>query len=279
MADALRPPYRLITLGRLALVDVHGHEEPTLATLNRAALHHRAGGGGLATVSGRPYAELPEWFRTWEGTGLVRFEDHDGDGIVRMAGPAAALDAAGEPARNELTVDPDIIGAREPGDRGAAKRNLKRDITERGELIAARIAAGAAVIVAGYLGVRPPGFVAEVVAFAFGLAASSFFPVIVLGIFSRRMNRHGAILGMISGITFTAGYIVYFKFVNPAANTAAHWWLGISPEGIGAIGMLLNLAVAITVSRLTPPPSPETQRLIDSIRVPRGAGPAHEIEA
>ena len=268
----------------------------------------------LATVSGRPYAELPEWFRTWEGTGLVRFEDHDGDGIVRMAGPAAALDAAGAPARNELTVDPDIMVLANPeiaalpnwvvglvaaGGLAAAlstaaglllvistavshdllKRNLKRDITERGELIAARVAAGAAVIVAGYLGVRPPGFVAEVVAFAFGLAASSFFPVIILGIFSRRANRQGAILGMISGITFTAAYIVYFKFVNPAANTAAHWWLGISPEGIGAIGMLLNFGVAITVARFTPPPSPETQRLIDSIRVPRGAGPAHEIEA
>jgi cation/acetate symporter len=98
------------------------------------------------------------------------------------------------------------------------------------------------VIIAGYLGINPPGFVAEVVAFAFGLAASSFFPVIILGIFSKRMNREGAIAGMISGITFTAAYIVYFKFINPAANTAAHWWLGISPEGIGAVGMLINFA-------------------------------------
>lgn len=267
----------------------------------------------LGTVADRPYAELPEWFSTWEGTGLLRFEDHNGDGVVQYVGPLA-VDAAGAPVRNELTVDQDIMVLANPeiarlpnwvvglvaaGGLAAAlstaaglllvistavshdllKRNLRRGITERGELIAARIAAGAAVIVAGYLGVRPPGFVAEVVAFAFGLAASSFFPVIILGIFSRRMNREGAITGMVAGITFTAAYIVYFKFINPAANTAAHWWLGISPEGIGTVGMMLNFAVALVVSRLTPPPPPQVQRMVDSIRIPRGAGPAHEIVA
>jgi cation/acetate symporter len=267
----------------------------------------------LATVSGRPYAELPEWFHTWERTGLLKYEDHNADGVVQIVGPAA-VGTGGAPVRNELSVDNDIMVLANPeiarmpnwvvglvaaGGLAAAlstaaglllvistavshdllKRNLRPQITERGELIAARLAAGAAVVVAGYLGVNPPGFVAEVVAFAFGLAASSFFPVIISGIFSRRMNREGAIAGMITGITFTAGYIIYFKFIDPAANTAENWWLGISPEGIGAVGMLLNFAVAWTVSRFTPPPPATVQRLVDSIRVPRGAGPAHEIEA
>ena len=130
-----------------------------------------------------------------------------------------------------------------------------------------------------YLGINPPGFVAEVVAFAFGLAAASFFPAIILGIFSKSMNREGAVLGMIAGITLTAGYIVYFKFINPAANTAEYWWFGISPEGIGTLGMLLNLAVALTVSRFTPPPPERIVQMVEMIRVPRGAGEAHEISA
>ncbi len=113
--------------------------------------------------------------------------------------------------------------------------------------------------------------------FSFGLEAASFFPAIIMGIFSKRMNREGAILGMIAGITFTAAYIVYFKFVNPGANTAEYWWFGISPEGIGALGMILNFAVALTVSRFTPPPPPEIAHMVDLIRVPKGAGEAHEI--
>jgi cation/acetate symporter len=159
------------------------------------------------------------------------------------------------------------------------KRSFMPDITERGELIAARVSAGLAVGVAGYLGVNPPGFVAEVVAFAFGLAAASFFPAILMGIFSKRMNREGAVLGMIAGITFTAGYIVYFKFINPSANTAENWWFGVSPEGIGTVGMILNFAVALIVSRFTPPPPPHIEELVERIRVPRGAGEAHEISA
>ena len=132
---------------------------------------------------------------------------------------------------------------------------------------------------AGRLGIDPPGFVAEVVAFAFGLAASSFFPVILMGIFSRRMNREGAIAGMVAGILFTATYIVWFKFVHPEANVAANWWFGISPEGIGALGMVVNFAVAIVVARFTPAPPVEVQQMIDRIRIPRGAGEAHEINA
>jgi cation/acetate symporter len=267
----------------------------------------------LATVSDQPYAEMPEWFTTWEHTGLLRFEDHSNDGRVQFVGPNA-VDGLGVPIRNELTVDNDIMVLANPeiaglpdwvvglvaaGGLAAAlstaaglllvistavshdllKRNLRPQITERGELIAARVAAGLAVCVAGYLGINPPGFVAEVVAFAFGLAASSFFPVIILGIFSKRMNREGAIVGMIAGIVFTAAYIVWFKFIDPASNNAAHWWFGISPEGIGALGMLLNFAVALTVSRFTPAPPADVQAMVEHIRVPRGAGPAHEIAA
>ena len=159
------------------------------------------------------------------------------------------------------------------------KRSFKPDITERGELIAARVSAGLAVGVAGYLGINPPGFVVEVVEFAFGLAAASFFPAIIMGIFSKRMNREGAVLGMIAGITFTGAYIVYFKFIDPSANTAEHWWFGVSPEGIGTVGMLLNFAVALTVSRFTPPPPPHITDLVERIRVPRGGGEGHEFSS
>jgi cation/acetate symporter len=256
---------------------------------------------------------MPEWFTKWESTGLISFEDHNGDGLIQFVGPDAR-DATGASIANELTIDQDImvlanpeiaglpnwvIGLVAAGGLAAAlstaaglllvvssavshdllKRGFKQDISERGELIAARVSAGVAVVIAGYLGINPPGFVAEVVAFAFGLAAASFFPAIILGIFSKRMNREGAVLGMISGITLTAGYIVYFKFINPAANTAEYWWFGISPEGIGTLGMLLNLAVAVTVSRFTPPPPERIVRMVDMIRVPRGAGEAHEISA
>jgi len=267
----------------------------------------------IDTVADRPYAEMPEWFTNWEATGLISFDDRNGDGVVQYVGPNAA-DAAGAPIQNELTIDRDImvlanpeiaglpnwvIGLVAAGGLAAAlstaaglllvmstsvshdllKRGYRPNITEKGELVAARVSAAVAVLVAGYFGIDPPGFVAEVVAFAFGLAASSFFPAIILGIFSKRMNREGAIAGMTVGILFTATYIVYFKFVNPAANTADHWWLGISPEGIGTLGMALNFAVAIAVARFTPPPPANIGRLVESIRVPRGAGEAHEITA
>lgn len=260
----------------------------------------------IETVSNRPYVEMPEWFTTWEGTGLISYEDLNGDGTIQFVGPNA-IDAQGVPIQNELTIDPDIMVLANPeisnlpnwvvglvaaGGLAAAlstaaglllvvstavshdllKKGFKPDITEKGELIAARVAAGVAVLIAGYLGVDPPGFVAEVVAFAFGLAASSFFPALLMGVFSKRMNREGAVLGMIAGITLTASYIVYFKFVNPAANTADHWWFGISPEGIGTVGMLLNFAVATTVARFTPPPPPHVQRMVEMVRIPKGTG-------
>ncbi len=272
---------------------------PAVAVFARANL--------IQSVSETPVDQVPEWFTNWERTGLVSHEDLNGDGLIQFTGPAS-------PVANELTVDQDIMVLANPeiaalpdwvvglvaaGGLAAAlstaaglllvvssavshdllKRAIKPDITEKGELVAARVAAGFAVLVAGYLGINPPGFVAQVVAFAFGLAASSFFPVIILGIFSRRTTREGAILGMITGITFTAAYIVWFKFVHPELNTADHWWLGISPEGIGTLGMLLNFAVTLTVSRFTPEPPIQVQVLVDLIRVPRGAGEAHEIEA
>ncbi|MDX9786447.1 MAG: sodium:solute symporter family protein [Desulfobacterales bacterium] len=149
------------------------------------------------------------------------------------------------------------------------KNVTAKNLTERQELLAARIAAGFAVVVAGYFGINPPGFVAQVVAFAFGLAASSFFPVILLGIFWKRATKEGAIFGMLSGLAFTAAYIIYFKFVNPAANVSANWLWGISPEGIGTIGMLINFIVIIGVSNVTKAPPKKVQDMVESLRYPR----------
>jgi cation/acetate symporter len=264
----------------------------------------------LNTVVNEPYAEMPEWFTKWETTGLITFEDHNNDGLIQYVGPAATA-ASGESIQNELTIDRDIMVLANPeiarlpnwvialvaaGGLAAAlstaaglllvvstavshdllKRGLRPKITEKGELVAARISAAVAVIIAGYLGINPFAFVAEVVAFAFGLAAASFFPVIILGIFSKRLNREGAIAGMLVGITFTAAYIVYFKFVNPAANVADNWWFGISPEGIGTVGMALNFAVALVVSRFTAPPPEHVQSIVERIRVPRESGETHQ---
>ncbi len=180
-------------------------------------------------------------------------------GLVAAGGLAAALStAAGLLLVISTSVAHDLL-----------KQTLMPRLTEKGELTAARLAASAAVVVAGILGIFPPGWVAQVVAFAFGLAASSFFPAILLGIFYRRMNREGAISGMITGITFTAAYICYFKFVNPAASKPENWLFGISPEGIGSVGMLLNFSVAFVVSRFTAPPPPHIQQLVERIRIPR----------
>ena len=261
----------------------------------------------LMTVSNQPYAEMPEWFSKWEATGLVKFEDHNGDGLIQYVGAASNLE-------NELTVHKDIMVLANPeiaglpdwvvalvaaGALAAAlstaaglllvvssavshdllKRTFMPTISERGELLAARISAGLAVCVAGWFGIHPPGFVAEVVAFAFGLAASSFFPVLIMGIFSTRMNRAGAISGMVCGIAFTATYILWFKFLHPELSNPEHWWLGISPEGIGTLGMLINFAVAGVVYRLAPPPSRAIQKLVQDIRVPRSSTTPLEIDA
>jgi cation/acetate symporter len=149
------------------------------------------------------------------------------------------------------------------------KNVIAPSTSETRELIYARIAAGGAVIVAGYFGINPPGFVAQVVAFAFGLAASSFFPIIILGIFWKRATKEGAILGMLAGIAFTASYIIYFKFMNPALNVPANWLWGISPEGIGTIGMCINFIVMIIVSNLTKEPPQKVQDMVQNLRYPR----------
>jgi cation/acetate symporter len=156
------------------------------------------------------------------------------------------------------------------------KKTFARGITERQELLTARLAAAAAIGIAGYLGIHPPGFVAQVVAFAFGLAAASLFPPILLGIFTTRMNREGAVAGMVAGLAFTFCYIAYFKFVAPEANHAENWWFGISPEGIGTLGAMLNFAVAFGVSCFTPPPPDEIRALVHEIRLPRGVERPHD---
>ncbi len=178
--------------------------------------------------------------------------------LVAAGGLAAALStAAGLLLVISTAVSHDLL-----------KKTFRPNITERQELFYARVAAAVAIGIAGLFGIYPPGFVAQVVAFAFGLAAASFFPVILLGIFSKRMNKEAAIAGMITGLTFTFCYIAYFKFVSPETNNAMHWWFGISPEGIGTLGMLMNFAVSAVVMRLTPPPPAEIQQLVANIRVP-----------
>ena len=184
--------------------------------------------------------------------------------LVAAGGVAAALStAAGLLLVISSAISHDLL-----------KKTVVPNITEKQELMAARMAAAVAIMIAGYFGINPPGFVAQVVAFAFGLAAASFFPVILMGIFYKRMNKEGAVAGMLVGLVFTFSYIVYFKFVAPEMNTAANWLFGVSPEGIGTVGMLLNFVVAFAVSRVTAPPPEHIQHIVEDIRVPRGAGAA-----
>jgi len=252
----------------------------------------------IASISEKAYAEAPPWFKNWERTGLIEFTDKNEDGIIQYRK---------NEARNELVIDKDIMVLANPeiaqlpnwvvglvaaGGLAAAlstaaglllvistavshdlfKKSLRPDFSEKQELFTARISAAAAVVIAGYFGINPPGFVAQVVAFAFGLAAASFFPAIIMGIFSKRVNKEGAITGMVVGLLFTASYIVYFKFINPEANTTDNWWFGISPEGIGTLGMLLNFAVTGIITALTPAPPEDVQQMIEEIRIPGKTG-------
>jgi len=284
---------------------------PAVGALARLNLTETIQMGPVGESDGNlAYEDRPEWFKTWEDTGLLGFEDKNGDGRIQYYNDANAEFDAKAAAYgwngNELRVDNDIIVLANPeiaglpdwvvalvaaGGIAAAlstaaglllvisaavshdllKSIFARRITERNELMAGRISAAVAILLAGYLGYNPPGFVAQVVALAFGLAAASLFPVVLLGIFTFRVNKHGAIAGMLSGLAFTEGYIIYFKgvFVAPfAVNSPENWLFGISPEGIGALGALLNFAVAISVSALTPPPSAEVRELVERIRVP-----------
>ncbi|NRA03138.1 MAG: cation acetate symporter [Myxococcales bacterium] len=250
----------------------------------------------IETLHDKPYTDAPEWFKNWETTGLIVFKDRNGDGRIQYLGE--------DHPKNELVVDKDIMVLANPeiaelpawvvalvaaGGLAAAlstaaglllvisssishdlfKSMLWKSMSDETELRLARIAAAFAVIVAGIFGIYPPGFVAQVVAFAFGLAASSFFPVLVLGVFYRGTTKQGAIAGMLSGIGFTAGYIVYFRFISPGGGSA-DWLFGISPEGIGTIGMLVNFAVTLSVSRFTPAPSAAVQALVERLRLPSG---------
>ncbi|MEO1259253.1 MAG: sodium:solute symporter family protein [Bacteroidota bacterium] len=263
------------------------------------------------TVNDQPYAEMPAWFGNWEKTGLLKFEDKNADGKIQYYNDknaeyvAAVANGKGWKG-NELVVDRDIMVLANPeiaklpawvialvvaGGLAAAlstaaglllvistsishdllKKWLKPDISEKNELRAARVAIAVAVVIAGYFGINPPGFVAQVVAWAFGLAAASFFPAILLGIFSKRMNMQGAVAGMITGLVFTGAYIWYFKY---GGGTPDQYWFDISPEGIGTLGMIFNFIVSLVVSNMTPPPPKEVQDIVDNIRVPRGAGQA-----
>ncbi len=251
----------------------------------------------ITNINGQKIESLPTWVQNWKKTGLITIEDKNQDGMILYQK---------DKVKNELTIDKDIMVLANPeiaglpnwvvalvaaGGLAAAlstaaglllvistaisrdllKNALAPNISEKSELLYARISAIFAVVVAGYFGVNPPGFVAEVVAFAFGLAAASFFPIIIMGIFSKRMNKEGAIAGMIIGLIFTLGYLIYFKFMNPDLNNKDHWWFGISPEGIGTLGMILNFVVSIIISKFTPPPPKHIQDLVEEIRIPRGA--------
>jgi len=254
----------------------------------------------IETVSNQPYANMPEWFKKWETTGLITFTDKNNDGLIQYV--------ANEQV-NELTVDNDIMVLANPeiaklpdwvialvaaGALAAAlstaaglllvisasvshdliKKIINPKISDKNELIAARLAAVVAVCVAGYFGINPPGFVAATVALAFGLAAASFFPAIILGIFYKKMNKEGAISGMIIGILSMLFYMTKFKFGWFGGGTKADWWLGISPEGFGTIAMLLNFIVSIVIMKFTPAPPQAVQDLVENIRIPSNAGEA-----
>ena len=248
----------------------------------------------IQTVSNQPYETLPEWFSNWESTGLLSYNDKNGDGLVQYVA---------DPKINELIIDKDIIVMANPeianlpnwviglmaaGALAAAlstaaglllvisssvshdllKKMIKPDISEKGELIAARTASVFAVILAGYFGINPPDFVAATVALAFGLAAASFFPAIVMGIFSKRMNKEGVISGMVVGISLMLFYMMKFKLGFFGGGTSEDWWFGVSPEGFGTLAMCANIVVALVVSYRTDPPPENVQLMIDEIRQP-----------
>lgn len=289
---------------------------PAVGAMARYNLINTIQPGEIGAVNGNLlYEDRPNWMKRWQQTGLVTFEDRNGDGRIQyyndsnteFAPTASAYGWQG----SELVVDRDIMVLANPEIAGlpnwvialvaaggiaaalstaaglllvisaAVSHDLIKGIfvpriSEKNELLAGRIAAAFAVLVAGYLGFDPPGWVAQVVAFAFGLAAASLFPAILMGIFFKRINKLGAIAGMLTGLLFTYGYIEFFKglFLKWAGapwgeNVAEQWLFGISPEGIGVIGMVLNLTVAVAVSYLTAPPPARIQELVEHIRVPR----------
>jgi len=254
----------------------------------------------IETVNNQEYKNMPSWFTTWEETGLLSFNDINNDGKIQYLAYAS---------KNELIVDKDIMVLANPeiaglpnwvialvaaGGLAAAlstaaglllvisasvshdliKKMMKPDISEKGELVAARLSAIVAVCVAGYFGIHPPDFVAATVALAFGLAAASFFPAIILGIFTKKMNKEGAISGMIVGVLAMLFYMLKFKFNWFGGGTKEDWWLGISPEGFGTVAMIINFIVSIIISKFTPDPPKEVQEIVVNIRIPSGVGKA-----
>jgi cation/acetate symporter len=296
---------------------------PAVGAMARLNLIDTIQTGEIGAVDGNlVYEERPQWFRNWETTGLLAFEDKNGDGRIQYYNDkdeafAAKADAFGWKGNEMVKVDRDIMVLANPeianlpnwvialvaaGGLAAAlstaaglllaissaishdviKGMIAPGISEKKELLASRLAMAGAIAVAGYLGMNPPGFAAQVVALAFGLAASSIFPVLMMGIFNKNMNREGAIAGMLAGLLSTLIYIFWFKgwFFVPgtemAANTADNWFLGISPEAFGAVGALINFAVAYAVSKVTTAPPEDIQHLVEDIRVPKGASAAVE---
>ena len=294
---------------------------PAVGAMARLNLMNTIQTGDVGSADGNlVYADRPEWFKNWEVTGLLQFEDKNGDGRIQYyndknEGFAAKAASFGWQGNEMVKVDRDIMVLANPeianlpnwvialvaaGGLAAAlstaaglllaistaishdviKGMLAPDISEQKELLASRLAMAGAIVVAGYLGMNPPGFAAQVVALAFGLAASSIFPALMMGIFNKKMNNIGAIVGMLVGLLSTLIYIFWFKgwFFVPgtemAANTPANWFLGISPEAFGAVGAMLNFASAYVVSKVTAPPPEHIQHLVEDIRVPMGAGKA-----
>jgi len=247
----------------------------------------------LETISTKPYSEIPQWFKKWENTGLIKFDDLNNDGMINYSNDYS----------NELYVDRDIMVLANPeianlpnwvvalvaaGGLAAAlstaaglllvisasvshdliKRVYYPEISEKGELIAARISAFFAVCIAGYFGINPPGFVAAVVALAFGLAAASFFPAIVMGIFYKQMNKEGAIAGMLVGISLMVFYMLKFKFNFFGGGSADDYWFGISPEGFGSVAMIVNFLISYIVMKFTSPTPEKIKKIVDNIRIP-----------
>ena len=256
----------------------------------------------IETLSNQPYATVPEWFKKWETTGLITYVDKNKDGLIQYVA---------DKNQNELVIDNDIMVLANPeiaelpnwvialvaaGALAAAlstaaglllvisasvshdliKKIINPKISEKNELEAARLSAVVAVCVAGYFGINPPGFVAATVALAFGLAAASFFPAIILGIFYKRMNKEGAIAGMIVGIVTMLYYMLKYKlgWFDDVLPSKSEWWFGISPEGFGSVAMLLNFIVSITIMKFTPAPPQDVQDIVERIRIPSGAGEA-----
>ena len=259
---------------------------PAIAVFSRTNL--------IEVVSNKPYAEMPQWFNKWENTGLLKYKDKNQDGLIQYLN---------NPKLNELNVDADIMVLANPeiaglpnwviallaaGALAAAlstaaglllvissaishdllKKMIKPNISEKGELISARISAVLAVCLAGYFGINPPGFVAATVALAFGLAAASFFPAILLGIFYKRMNKEGAIFGMIVGIVLMLFYMTKFKFGWFGGGGKENWWFGISPEGFGSVAMFVNFVTSLIVCKITNQPPIKVQKLVEKIRLP-----------